>query len=132
MHSVWRSCSVSFFLEEGIKLIPCFRKLSAIPSITRENNFSIFTHLAIIRTREWYKAGCLPGEAGLLQVEKRNLKCKMDSAKCQINDLRGNCLGIERKENNQGPSNHPLPTPYDQLPVEEKIFITNMIELSEV
>lgn len=104
----------------------------AISSITRKNNFSIFTHLAIIRTREWYKAGCPPGEAGLLQVEKRNLKCKMDSAKCQINDLRGNCLGIERKENNQGPSNHPLLTPYDQLPVEEKIFITNMIELSEI
>lgn len=56
----------------------------------------------------------------------------MDPAKCQINDLRGNCLEIERKENNQGFSNHPLPTPCDQLPVEEKIFITNMIELSEI
>lgn len=105
----------------------------AFSSITREkSHFSIFTHLAIIRTRERYEAGCLPGEAGLLQVEKRNLKCKMDSAQCQINDLRGNCLGIERKGNNQGSSNHPLPTLYDQLPVEEKIFITNMIELSEI
>lgn len=56
----------------------------------------------------------------------------MNSVTCQINDLRSNCLGIERKENNQGSSNHPLPTLYDQLPVEEKIFIENRIELSEI
>lgn len=70
--------------------------------------------------------------SGAFVGRKRNLKCKMDSAQCQINDLRGNCLGIERRGNNQGSSNHPLPTPYDQLPVEERIFITNMIELSEI
>lgn len=49
-----------------------------------------------------------------------------------MNDLGGNCLGIERKENNQGSGKNPLPTSYDQLPVEGKIFIGSMIELSKI
>lgn len=44
----------------------------------------------------------------------------MASAKCQINDLGSDCLAIQRKENNQGSLNHPLPPPYDQLPGEER------------
>jgi hypothetical protein len=37
----------------------------------------------------------------------------------------------ERKIIKSPPTIHPLPTPYDQLPVKGKMFVANMIELSK-
>lgn len=65
----WRSCSTS--PGRGNKINSMFQKdVGILISNKEKSHFSIFTCLAIIRTREKYKAGYLPGEAGLLQVEK--------------------------------------------------------------